>query len=54
MWQEIAIIGVAIAVISYVGYKIYRLFIRPKRDNPCEGCCGCSLKNQRPVGKDKK
>lgn len=46
MWQEIAIICIAIAVVIYLGYKTYRIFIRPKDNNPCKGCCGCSLKNQ--------
>lgn len=46
MWQEIAIIGIAIGVVIFLGYKIYRTLIRPKDTNPCKGCCGCSLKNQ--------
>lgn len=46
MWQEIAIIIVGFCVIGYVGYKIYHFFTRPKQDNLCAGCPGCSLSRE--------
>jgi len=44
MWQEIAIIIIAIAVVGYTGYKVIVLFKKPI--SPCDKCDGCPLKEQ--------
>lgn len=47
MWQEIAIILIGIIIVLYLGRKIYRFIVHPsKGENPCAGCCGCSLKQE--------
>jgi hypothetical protein len=44
MWQDIAIITIAIVVIGYLGHRIYVFFTKPV--SPCDNCVGCSLKEQ--------
>ncbi|MDL2221399.1 FeoB-associated Cys-rich membrane protein [Parabacteroides sp. OttesenSCG-928-N08] len=51
MWQTIAIILIGVAVVFYLGRKIYRLLTQPESVNPCEGCPGCALKELK--GRDK-
>jgi hypothetical protein len=49
MWQEIAVILIGCATAGYLIYKIIRLItvaVGKRRHNPCDGCCGCSLKNK--------
>lgn len=47
MWQEIAIIIIGIAVVSYVLWKIYKFITISKNTNsPCSSCSGCALKDQ--------
>ena len=43
MWQEIAIIIIALGVVVYVGFKIHHAITAPKGSNPCIGCPGCGL-----------
>ncbi|MCD7850939.1 MAG: FeoB-associated Cys-rich membrane protein [Parabacteroides sp.] len=46
MWQEIAIIIIALTVLFYIGRKIYKFLTHPsKAGDPCCGCTGCSLKD---------
>jgi hypothetical protein len=45
MWQDMAIIAIAIVVAGYLGYKIYCFFFT-KPSSPCDDCAGCSLKEQ--------
>ncbi len=49
MWQEIAVIGIGIATLLYVGWKVYTFFtIQKHSSNPhCGGCTGCSMHNER-------
>ena len=47
MWQEIAIIIIAIVVVAYIGYKIVVLFKKPV--SPCDKCVGCPLKEQKKL-----
>lgn len=54
MWQEIAIIFIGIAVVGFVGYKMYRLLTTSKKDNPCVGCSGCTLKKELEIKKKNK
>lgn len=46
MWQEIAVFIIGIAVLGYIGYKIYRTLSEPKSNDPCSGCSGCTLKKE--------
>lgn len=46
MWQEIAIILIGIAVVFYIGKKIYGFLKHPKTTNPCASCSGCILKEK--------
>lgn len=46
MWQEIAIILIGIAVVFYIGKKIYGFLKHPETANPCKGCSGCTLKEK--------
>ena len=50
MWQEVAISIIAIAVLLYVGRRLYRMVKRPKGMGCGCGCEGCLMKN----GKEKK
>ncbi|MDH6534201.1 FeoB-associated Cys-rich membrane protein [Parabacteroides sp. 52] len=52
MWQEIATGIVALLVILYVGYKLYKTITAPATHNPCIGCPGCSLMNEVKAGED--
>lgn len=46
MWQEIAIIIIALTVLFYIGRKIYKFLTHPpKAGDPCCGCTECSLKD---------
>lgn len=47
MWQNIAIIFIGIAVIAYVGYKVWHLLNRPPSDNPCDHCAGCPINDKK-------
>ena len=44
MWQEIAIVLIAISVAIFVGYKVILFFKKPV--TPCDKCAGCPLKEQ--------
>lgn len=45
MWQEIAIIIIALIVIIFIGRKLYNFLSHPPAaNNPCCGCTGCALK----------
>ena len=44
MWQEIVIIIIAIFVIVFVGYKLYRHFTQPA--SLCDDCDGCVIKDE--------
>lgn len=48
MWQEIAVIIIALIVVLSIGRKIYAFFKQPNTiaNNPCHGCTGCSLKEE--------
>lgn len=46
MWQEAIVFIIALAVIGYVGKKIYTLLTSHKTENPCNGCSGCALKRE--------
>lgn len=46
MWQTIAVALIGIAVIAYVGYKVWRFLTKPPTENPCEHCAGCPLNNK--------
>ncbi|OAV72950.1 hypothetical protein Barb6_00672 [Bacteroidales bacterium Barb6] len=46
MWQEIAIILVAVGLAAWIAYKIYTAFTRPKSGNSCAGCSGCAQKRK--------
>lgn len=53
MWQNIAIIIIGILVAVYACWKIYQTFTFSKNNrNPCNGCCGCSMKDQIENKKD--
>lgn len=44
MWQEVAIVLIGIITALYLGLKIYHFIVHSsKANNPCAGCCGCSL-----------
>lgn len=42
MWQQIAVYIIGVAVAAYIAVRIVRAFTR--RNDPCHGCSGCSLK----------
>jgi hypothetical protein len=44
MWQETVIVIIAVIVAASAGYRIWRYFTKPA--SPCDGCAGCSLKEQ--------
>lgn len=47
MWQLISVIIIVAAAFGIAGYKIYlRFFSSRKYENSCNGCSGCSLKNE--------
>lgn len=54
MWQEIAIIIIALGVIIHIGGKIYRALTAPKPSNPCAGCAGCTLMDEIQKNKTEK
>ena len=45
MAQYIIITIILIAASIYIGYKIYYVFLNA--GNPCHGCSGCSLHQQK-------
>ncbi|MEG1543359.1 MAG: FeoB-associated Cys-rich membrane protein [Tannerellaceae bacterium] len=54
MWQEIAVFGILLAALAFIGLKIYRSLTTPKDpDNPCIGCTGCKLREEM-MNKNKK
>ena len=50
--QEIAVVIMLLAALSYGGWRIYKVF--RSAGDPCYGCVGCPLKAQKQAQKQKK
>jgi hypothetical protein len=50
--QEIIVVIVLLAAMSYGGWRIYKVFLNA--GDPCSGCAGCPLKGQKKAQKKKK
>ena len=50
--QELLVFIVLLAAVGYGGWRIYRVF--QKSEDPCCGCDGCTLKEQKQAQMQKK
>lgn len=47
MWQEIVVGLIGVAVILFIGKKIYNLITASKSKGSCCGCSGCKMKQEK-------